>query len=69
MGTQKAAGGSCAIIAYHNQMQVIKKIAKVNRKKIGKKMLLTDIMEFYQTGKYFQNNLGILSMTVRILSL
>lgn len=32
-------------------------------------MLLTDIMEFYQTGKYFQNNLEIPSMTVRILSL
>lgn len=51
MGIQKAARGSCAIIADHNQMQVIKKkIVNVNRKKIGKEILLTDITEFYQTG-------------------
>lgn len=53
MGTRKAARASCAILAHHNKMQVIQeKMANSisYMHKVGKKMLLTGITEFYQTG-------------------
>lgn len=53
MGTQKAARARCAILAYGNKMQLnqVKTDNSIsNMHKVGKKMLLTGMTEFYQTG-------------------
>lgn len=53
VGTQKAARARCAILAYCNKMQLNQEKTDnsiSNMHKVGKKMLLTGMTEFYQTG-------------------